>query len=132
MKKLLLILFLVIFSFSAIGKNKYQTEVPYEVPIGQSILCEQEENVGFSWEDKKYVLSRYKKKKIIFKKINPNAKDILGKLYTLELKKNILKIMILFQNYIQFYTDVIRINIWVVKSSLTFAKRNMTKKSLKV
>ena len=63
MKKLLLILFLVIFSFSAIGKNKYQTEVPYEVPIGQSILCEQEENVGFSWEDKKYVLSRYKKKK---------------------------------------------------------------------
>ena len=94
-------------------------------------MCEQEENVGFNWKDKKYVFSKYKKKKI-FKKINPNAKDILGKLYTLELKKNILKIMILFQNYIQFYTDVIGINIWVVKSSLTFAKRTMTKKNLEV
>ena len=66
MKKLLLILSLVVFSFSAIGK----VEKEFELPFGQAILCEEEKSIGFDWKNKKYVQSNYIKRKIIFKKIN--------------------------------------------------------------
>ena len=62
MKKLLLILTFVMFSFGAYAEKDYKQQSPHELPVGFAVLCEEEDSIGFNWENKKYVRSNYKKK----------------------------------------------------------------------
>tara|TARA_X000000950_G_C13889236_1_gene650143 strand:+ start:1185 stop:1742 length:558 start_codon:yes stop_codon:yes gene_type:complete len=87
MKKLLLILFLVLFSFGAKAQKEYKYQFPHELPIGFSVLCEEEKAIGFDWKNNKYVQSNYKTSKVILKKISPKTKGLLGKICKSKLER---------------------------------------------
>ena len=87
MKKLLLILSLVLLSFGASAEKEYKYQFPHELPIGFSVLCEEEKAIGFDWKNNKYVQSNYKTKKVILKKISPKTKGILGEICELKLEE---------------------------------------------
>ena len=75
MKKNFIIFVLLFFSSSfAISEDikSINNKTQYEVPYGQSVICEEELSIGFNWKNRKFVRTTYKNKKIIFKKINHN------------------------------------------------------------
>ena len=75
MKKKIIIFVLIFLPYSfAFGKEitSIANKTDYEIPYEQSIICEDELHIGFNWENRKFVRSKYKNEKVIFKKINHN------------------------------------------------------------
>lgn len=75
MKKKIIIFVLIFLPCSfAFSKeiSSIANKTDYEIPYEQSIICEDELHIGFNWENRKFVRSKYKNVKVIFKKINHN------------------------------------------------------------